>query len=437
MIPCAFSRERTVPQAQDSDFNGGRDSPLVKLCDRRETDSDDMLKSKRFYWLADAISLVMLLTLRLPIDPRYIPDAEGSTLLMMLFAAFACLVAITRREVRLSARWLTLFTALFYLEALEAYERELEVPLQVLYLIAQVFIPRLPLMERPDDSVISPRTVTASSNRAAIRVAPEAALSKNEQWRQSLYNRDRYLDRWMLHLPKLHLPPVTLALLALNIAMFWIGWRNVPGGFASIEMPTLELFPLAANRAVLDDPAQWWRLLSSTVFHWSVAHLAGNMLMLYWLGRFLEPTLGWARFLIYYAIGSLFSAITAALALPGDILGAGASGGVYALIGVYVAFLIVHYRLLDVDGKTRWAGLLLLLAYMLYTSLSAGPNSPVSHAGHVGGLFAGIVLTLIGGPYFVALPAPDDPTKLIVYNRLSWRYLFRRRTVKPADALIR
>jgi hypothetical protein len=74
---------------------------------------------------------------------------------------------------------------------------------------------------------------------------------------------------------------------------------------------------------------------------------------------------------------------------------------------------------------------------MLYTSVVAGPNAPVSHAAHVGGLFAGIVLTLIGGPYFVALPAPDDSTKLIVYNRLSWRYLLRRRAAKPADALLR
>jgi rhomboid protease GluP len=395
-----------------------------------------MLKTRRYYWLTDAISLVMLLSLRLPIDPRYIPDAEGSTLFMMLIAAFFSLAAITRRETRLYARWLSLLVALMYLNALEAYGRELEIPLQVIYLIVQVFIPRLPVMERPDDSVISPRTVTASSNRDTVRPAPESALSKNDQWRQSLYNRQQYLQRWSLHLPKLHLPPVTLGLLVLNIALFWIGWRNVPGGLASIDTITLDHFPLAMNRAVLNDPAQWWRLMSASVFHWSVAHLVSNMLMLYWLGRFLEPTLGRARFLIYYLAGSLFSSITGALALPGEILGAGASGGVYALIGVYIAFLIIHYRLLDVDGKTRWAGLVLLLAYMLYTSLASAAYSNVNHAAHVGGILAGIVLTLLGGPYFIAVPTPDDPSKLIVYDRLSWRYWFRRSPQKPADALI-
>jgi len=396
-----------------------------------------MLKSRRFYWVTDAISLVMLLTLRLPVDPRYIREVEGSTIILMLLAAFASLIAITRKDSRKDARWLTLLSGLFYLDALEAYERELEIPLQVIYLIVQVFIPRLPIMERADDSVISPRTVTASSNRAAIGAALDTPQSKNDQWRQSLYNRPQYLQRWILHLPKLHLPPVTLALLALNIALFWVGWRNVPGGFASIDALTLDQFPLAINRAVLDDPAQWWRLMSSAFFHWSIAHLAWNMLMLYWLGRLLEPTLGRGRFLIYYAVGSLFSSITGALALPDEILSAGASGGVYALIGVYIALLIVHYRVLGVDGKTRWAGLVLLLAYMLYTSLAAGPNAPISHAAHVGGLLAGIVLMLIGGPYFVAVPDPNDPSKLIVYNRLSWRYVFRRRAVKPADALLR
>lgn len=392
-----------------------------------------MRKPRRFYWLADAISVVMLLLLRLPIDPRYNPDVEGSTVLLHLFALFVSFVAITRPDTRLSARFLTLFFALWYLDGLEIYERELELPLPVIYLIVQVFIPRLAVMERPDDSVISPRTVTASSNRDAVRPAPDDARSKNDQWRQSLYNRQQYLQRWILHLPKVHLPPVTLGLLALNLVMFWVGWRNVPGGFASIDAMTLDRFPLAATRAVLDDPAQWWRLFSASVFHWSVAHLASNMLTLYWLGRILEPTLGRARFLIYYVVGGLFAVITGVLAAPAGMLGAGASGGVFALIGVYLAFLIVHYRVLGVDGKSRWAGLVLLLAFMLYNALSAGPNAPVSHAAHVGGMLAGIVLLLAGGPYFVAVPDPSDPARLIVHNRLSWRYLLRgrRSAIRP------
>ena len=33
----------------------------------------------------------------------------------------------------------------------------------------------------------------------------------------------------------------------------------IPVGTVEIDMPTLEHFPLAASRAVLDDPAQWSR----------------------------------------------------------------------------------------------------------------------------------------------------------------------------------
>jgi rhomboid protease GluP len=252
-----------------------------------------------------------------------------------------------------------------------------------------------------------------------------ASLSKNDEWRHALYDRERYLTRWVLHLPKLHLPLVTLTLIALNVAAFWLAWRAIPGGTASVETPTLDIFPLATMRSSLDSPLGWPRLLTSTFFHWSVGHLVSNMLTLYWLGRFLEPTLGRIRFLLYYLVGGVFSSIPATLVLNSLGITAGASGAVYALIGVYIAFLIVHYRVLDVDGKTRWAGLLILLVYFLYTSLAAGIYSPVNHAAHVGGLLAGIVLALLGGPYFTAAPNPADPSKLVVRDRLSPASLLR------------
>jgi hypothetical protein len=136
----------------------------------------------------------------------------------------------------------------------------------------------------------------------------------------------------------------------------------------------------------------------------------------------------------------VYSTLTAGPHSPGSQGGhlSGLLAGFFLmLIGGYFIIRLMNYRVLDLAGKS-WTGLVLLLGCIVYAALAAAPNSMVSHAAHIGGLFAGIALTLIGGPYFVAVPAPDDPSNLIVYDRLSWRYLTRqRRATQPADLIFR
>src|SRR3546814_4301309 len=53
----------------------------------------------------------------------------------------------------------------------------------------------------------------------------------------------------------------------------------------------------------------WLTPISATLLHGSFAHLAFNMAMFYYLGRFVEPVLGGPRFLLLYVIGAYAAAI--------------------------------------------------------------------------------------------------------------------------------
>lgn len=97
---------------------------------------------------------------------------------------------------------------------------------------------------------------------------------------------------------------------------------------------------------------QPWRFLSSAFLHspGMIAHILFNMLCLWQVGQWLEPMLGWARFLTLYLISALGGSVgylllaappTSAFDLGHGWLTpmVGASGAVFGLFGATVVFL--------------------------------------------------------------------------------------------------
>jgi membrane associated rhomboid family serine protease len=323
-----------------------------------------MLKRWRFYWLPDAIAFVMLVMLDFPIgDGQTYLAVEYFAFVTAAMAVFPTLTAIFSPGFRHFSRWCQLIAGIFYLGGLTAYSRELEISLPALYLMVQIFIPRLRMAQRGEDDSIT-RTILVKTNFSRVfHVESTASLKKEDLWRKPLYTAERALRNWSMRLPKLIFPPVTLALIALNVLLFFVGWGNAPLGVDSVPFPSQAVFPLAMTRQTLETPAEWWRLLSATTFHWGVAHLASNMLFLFWLGRMLEPLLGRRRYMAYYIIGGVVASITAGATLRADDLVAGATGAIFALMGVYFGFLVLHFRVLDIDARKRWVGLIFYLLY--------------------------------------------------------------------------
>lgn len=127
------------------------------------------------------------------------------------------------------------------------------------------------------------------------------------------------------------------------------------------------------------DNGEWYRLLSAGFIHFGPFHVAMNMLLLYQLGRLLEPAIGSLTFsLVYFA--SLLGGSAGALVASPDALTGGASGAVFGLMAAGV----VGLRQRGINPMQTGLGLTFVIN-LLFTLAIPG----VSIGGHFGGALAG------------------------------------------------
>lgn len=126
----------------------------------------------------------------------------------------------------------------------------------------------------------------------------------------------------------------------------------------------------------------WWTPLSYAFMHLDIGHLTVNMFMLMLIGREVERHFGTVLFVALYISAAISSGL---LILTLDYMSptAGASGALFALM----VLLVSVYRSRGADLR---APIVLVAVNVIYTFISAG----VSLWGHLGGLFAGIILAL-------------------------------------------
>jgi rhomboid protease GluP len=120
-------------------------------------------------------------------------------------------------------------------------------------------------------------------------------------------------------------PWVTIALVGACVALFLLGkaWPD-----PSSNLPAL--WRCGANWGPLVRDGEVWRLLSSAFLHGNEVHLLMNMLGLWSFGGFLEPVLGWRRYLVLYGLSALAGSL--ASAFLGTSFSAGASGALWGLM---------------------------------------------------------------------------------------------------------
>lgn len=141
-------------------------------------------------------------------------------------------------------------------------------------------------------------------------------------------------------------------------------------------------------------PDEPWRLVTSGFLHanalpFGLMHVGLNMWVLWVLGRFLEPSLGRARFLALYGASLLGGSLGVVLLSP-EARTVGASGAIYGLMGG--AILVARERNIDLmrSGLVTTLGLNLLLTISI-PGISIGGHL----GGLVGGALAGVALTVI------------------------------------------
>ncbi len=178
-------------------------------------------------------------------------------------------------------------------------------------------------------------------------------------------------------------PWATYALIAINVVVF-LG--EIASGANATTIGTQS--SLISDGAVLGpaiNDGEWYRILTGGFLHAGFLHLGLNMLVLWILGRLLEPAIGTPRFLGIYFVSLLAGSFGALVADPG-IPTVGASGAIYGLMGA----TIVIARRRGVQEIASQIGVWLVLNLVLSFSISG-----ISVGGHIGGLIGGTLAGLL------------------------------------------
>ncbi len=167
----------------------------------------------------------------------------------------------------------------------------------------------------------------------------------------------------------------------------------VLSGVSATEPNVGDLFAWGATAGVevaLNN--QWWRLLTATFLHGNLIHLAVNMLCLWQVGPVVERLYGNVGFALLYLASGIGGSMASAWWHP-LVVGVGASGAIFGLIGGMVAFLLVHRATIPPSVlRPMRSG---LLTFVLFNVLFGLAWPGIDNAAHLGGLASGCVAGLL------------------------------------------
>ncbi|MBP5988755.1 MAG: rhomboid family intramembrane serine protease [Proteobacteria bacterium] len=179
------------------------------------------------------------------------------------------------------------------------------------------------------------------------------------------------------------LPPITQALLLINVALFAADML-----FGRMLTALFALWPLGTHFMP-------WQVVTYAFLHGSVGHLFFNMLGLWMFGSELERLWGGKRYLQFYFASVLTAALTQLVVglLIGGAPTVGASGGLFGLLlafGMMFPNRIIMPLFPPIPMKAKtfvmvFGGLELLFGV-------TGTASGVAHFAHLGGMLGGFLM---------------------------------------------
>jgi rhomboid protease GluP len=203
-------------------------------------------------------------------------------------------------------------------------------------------------------------------------------------------------------------PRVTYVLLAINVLV----WLAMTAAGGSTNTDVLLRFGAKANSLIAD--GEVWRLLTSMFLHIGLMHLLFNGYALFIFGIEVERLYGGARFLAIYLLAGLWGSLVSFAFGPN--LSAGASGAIFGLLGIMVAFFRRHREMFGARGRQRLLNLLAVAGFNLVLGFTV-PG--IDNLAHLGGLLSGAILGWLMAPqYQLGLDEEGQPR---VVDRVSLR----------------
>jgi len=176
--------------------------------------------------------------------------------------------------------------------------------------------------------------------------------------------------------------PATYVLIGINVIVYLI---EIAGGGGGINNPSGSIVVDYGLFGPFVAEGEWYRLVTAGFLHASLLHIGFNMLLLYLLGRLLEPALGTPRFLVLY-FASLLAGSLGVMIIDPNGLTVGASGAVFGLFAA--GFILARER-----GLNELAGQFAFLIIINLVFSFTGSN--ISVGGHLGGLVGGLICALV------------------------------------------
>jgi len=209
--------------------------------------------------------------------------------------------------------------------------------------------------------------------------------------------------------PTAYRPPVTVAILSLNILVFA---AMVFTGTSPTDPKDIQLLRWGADFGPLTLATQPWRALTSNYVHIGLFHLAVNMWSLWQVGRFAERIFGgWAYAVVYTATG--IAASLASLLWNPMRVSAGASGALFGIVGALIAALYLGKLPFPKPVSQRiLKNLVVVVAINLLYGASA---SFIDNSAHIGGLLTGLAIGALLAPQLT-----ESPEKRRAHERLMF-----------------
>lgn len=207
--------------------------------------------------------------------------------------------------------------------------------------------------------------------------------------RQEYYNSNEdFLERMWRNSKNV----LNLVVIAVNILVFVL--VTVTGGTDDME----NMIRWGAAYTPLIREGETYRLFTSMFLHFGIEHLFSNMLLLLFVGDYLEKNAGKAAYVAVYFLGGLTGSVCSyryELSEGRAVVAAGASGAIFAVLGAIVVLMILNRGHLEDLSLKR-------LAIMIVLTLLVGvQSSNVDNFAHIGGFVGGIVVMLLLSPFYL------------------------------------
>lgn len=187
---------------------------------------------------------------------------------------------------------------------------------------------------------------------------------------------------------------VTMLLLMVNTALYVAtlvvtSRAGNPSALMGIDSRTLIEF--GANYPTYVSAGQWWRLITAGFLHINLFHVGMNMWALFSIGAQVEEIYGASRMTAIW-VGSTFTGFLASYYFARSF-SAGASAGLFGLIGAMIALGVLHKA--SAFAQAAKAAYLQTAIYQLVIGFLG--IFPMDNWAHMGGLAGGFVVAMIAG----------------------------------------